>query len=361
MTRFDRDIMRAAKNFTVPESYEKRVEETIQSLPGELAAFPCEFPKRKYKRILAFVCVCLICAALFSTVEVTQAGFLEMFKETIFDFLGIDTEKSQQMGIESRKENTVSKPDLMLELQEKVIDSQNIYLVVKVTAPANVVFGEEIGFDYFAFAEGSNYNTEQLISGARDCRLLEVLEGRDNVATYIVSLSTVQELQEGTEVTAFFKDLTVDPNGEQPEVLVEGMWSVTFLFEPSVFDEIEINGTPDATYPFLGTTARLEKLNLTPLGLTLVSDISEADYEMLGFADTTIAIRLKMTDNSELVVTSHDEEDTLIISSGSNSFSEEEEKIRMTFGCQFETPIAVTQVSGVYLEDYYLPVTSEVQ
>lgn len=251
MTRFDRDIMRAAKNFTPPESYEKRLEETIQSLPGENAAFLYDAPKKKYKRILAFVCICLICAVLFSTVEVTQAGFLEMFKETIFDFLRIDTGESEQMGIESRKDHTVGKPDLMLELQEKVTDSQNIYLIVKVTAPANVVFREKIGFGYFAFAEGSNYNTEQLLPGTRDCRLLEVLEGREHVATYIVSLSTDQKLQEGTQVTAFFKDLTADPNGEQPEVLVEGMWSITFSIEQSVSEEIEIDGTPDMAYPFL--------------------------------------------------------------------------------------------------------------
>lgn len=356
MTRFDRDIMRAAKNFTPPESYEKRLEETIQSLPGENPAFLCDAPKKKYKRILAFVCICLICAVLFSTVEVTQAGFLEMFKETIFDFLRIDTGESEQMGIESRKEHTAGKPDLMLELQEKVIDSQNIYLIVKVTAPANVVFHEEIGFDYFAFAEGSNYNTEQLLPGTRDCRLLEVLEGREHVATYIVSLSTDQKLQEGTEVTAFFKDLTADPNGEQPEVLVEGMWSITFSIERSVSEEIEIDGTPDMAYPFLGTTARLEKLDLTPLGLTLVSDISEADYEMLGVSDTTVAIRLKMMDNSELVVAGHGEEDNLITSGGSYSISKEGEKIRMTCVCQFRTPVATAQVSGVYLEDYYLPV-----
>lgn len=358
MTRFDRDIMKAAKNFTIPESYEKRVEETIQSLSEDNVTYPCESPKKHYKRILVFVCACLICAVLFSTAEVTQAGFLEMFKETIFDFLGIDTEESRSMGIESRKENTVGKPDLMLELQEKVIDSQNVYIIVKVTAPTDVVFRDEISFDYFGFAEGSNYNVEQLISGARDCRLLEVLEGKPNVATFIVSLSTDQQLQEGTEVTAFFKDLTVDPNGEQPEVLVEGMWSVTFAIEPSVFDELEINGTPDAAYPFLGTTARLEKLNLTPLGLTLVSDISGVDYEMLGFVDTTIAIRLKMIDNSELAVMSHEEEEPLITNSGANSFSEEDEKIRITYVFQFETPIPLAQVSGVYLEDYYLPVTS---
>lgn len=354
MTRFDRNIKKAAKNFKVPESYEKRVEETIQSLSEDDVSFPCERPKKSYKGMLVFVCACLICMVLFSTAEVTQAGFLEMFRETIIDFLGIETKESKSMGIESRKDNAVSKPDLMIELQEKVIDSQNIYLIVKVTAPADIVFRDEIGFDYFAFSEGTNYNSEYLLPGARDCQLLEVLKGKSNIATYIVNLSSTQELQEGMEVTAFFKDLVDDPLSEHPNVLVEGMWSVTFVVEPTVSEVIQIKGTPGMTYTFLDTPAKLEKLQLTPLGLTFVADISEVDHEQLGFADTSMVIRLKMIDNSELTVSSHDMEAYTITNSSSYSFEETDANIWITATYQFDTPISVAQVSGVYLEDYYL-------
>ena len=354
MTRFDRNIKKAARDFKVPESYEKRVEETIQSLSEDDVSFPCDPRKKSYKGVLVFVCVCMVCMVLFSTVEVTRAGFLEMFKETILDFLGIETEESESMGIESRKDHAVSKPDLLIELQEKVIDSRNIYLIVKITAPTDVVFRKNIGFDYFAFSEGSNYNSEYLLPGARACQLLEVLEGKNNIATYIVSLSSTQELQEGTEVTAFFKDLVVDPYSDQPEVLVEGMWSVTFVVEPTVSEEIRMKGTPDMTYSFLDTPAKLETLHLTPLGMTIVADISDVDYEQLGFADTSTAIRLKMIDNSELIVSSHDAEEATIINSGSYYFEQADEKIFITSTYQFETPISVAQVSGVYLEDYYL-------
>lgn len=81
MTRFDRTIKKAARDFNVPESYEKRVEETIQSLCEEDLSFPYEPRKKNYKGVLVFVCACIICVFLFATVEVTQAGFLEMFKE----------------------------------------------------------------------------------------------------------------------------------------------------------------------------------------------------------------------------------------------------------------------------------------
>lgn len=36
-------------------------------------------------------------------------------------------EDSAKLGIESKKENAVSKPDLMMELQEVVMDTQNIF------------------------------------------------------------------------------------------------------------------------------------------------------------------------------------------------------------------------------------------
>lgn len=112
MTRFDKNVKRAAKNFKVPESYEKRVEETIQSLTEDDVSFPCERPKKRYKGMLVFVCACLIFVALFSTAEVTQAGFLEMFRETIIDFLGIEKTESESMGIASQKDNAVSKPEV---------------------------------------------------------------------------------------------------------------------------------------------------------------------------------------------------------------------------------------------------------
>lgn len=108
-------------------------------------------------------------------------------------------------------------------------------------------------------------------------------------------------------MTAFFKDLTKDPYSDQPELLVEGMWSVTFVVEPTVLEEIRMNGDPIMSYPFLDTTAKLEKFSLTPLGMTITADISEAD-----------------------------------------------EKILITSTYQFQTPISIAQVSGVYLEDQYL-------
>ena len=53
-------------------------------------------------------------------------------------------------------------------------------------------------------------------------------------------------------------------------------------------------------FPFVNTTATVEDIEITPLGMTLVSDVSRVPFEDLGISDTTIAIRLKMIDGSEI-------------------------------------------------------------
>lgn len=64
----------------------------------------------------------------FNGAEVAGASFYETFKQTIMNFFGMGESESQEIGIESKKEDAVSKPDLMIELQEVVMDTQNKYL-----------------------------------------------------------------------------------------------------------------------------------------------------------------------------------------------------------------------------------------
>lgn len=82
-------------------------------------------------------------------------------------FLRIGEGESQDFGVESKKENAVSKPELMIELQEVIMDTQNIFAVVKIIAPPDVEFKEEMTFDYFGFCEGTNYNASYVIPGVR--------------------------------------------------------------------------------------------------------------------------------------------------------------------------------------------------
>lgn len=125
--------------------------------------------------------------------------------------------------------------------------------------------------------------------------------------------------------------------------------------EYTVSEEVKVKGTADMIYPFLNTTASLSKLELTPLGLKIVSDISKAPYDELGVSDTTIAVRLKMIDGSENVVISHNTEESTMISSGSTAISQKRERTYMTETDQFKKTIDTSKVMGIYLEDYYVP------
>ena len=125
--------------------------------------------------------------------------------------------------------------------------------------------------------------------------------------------------------------------------------------EYTVSEEVKVKGTADMIYPFLNTTASLSKLELTPLGLKIVSDISKTPYDELGVSDTTIAVWLKMIDGSENVVMSHDTEESTMISSGSTAISQKRERTYMTETDQFKKTIDTSKVMGIYLEDYYVP------
>lgn len=355
MTGFDRKIKKLSKEFKVPDGYHQRVDEVLESIREGKEPSPVRKYSIRLAGALLFLCCFLAgCLFFFNTGEV-EAGFFGTFKQTILDFLGIGNETTLTTDISSHKETAQSKLDLMIELQETVADSQNLYLMIKIIAPAHVEFNENITFDYYGFCRGANYNTADLLPGAKGCRLLEVLEGKKNIATYVVDISTDTRLEEGTEVTAFFKDLMLDPYGDSPQMLVEGMWSIPFTVSYTVSDIIELDGTEDMAYSFLNTTAAISKLTLTPLGMTVDSDVSHVPPEELGILDTNISIRLKMIDGSEKTVMSHDTEESTIMTDGSGFIYEKEGRTYLQHTCQFKETVDTNQVIGIYIEDYYVP------
>lgn len=365
MTEFDKKLRELSEDLDVPASYDKRLDETLKMLEDQ-KEYPkkdnCtkEIPKKGNGKKIAFrigVClVCIVCLLAFSIHDV-RANIFDFFKQTIMDYLQSGTEKDiGDNGVESKEVSVGSKPDLMMELQETVIDSHNIYLLVKITASSNVEFNENVAFEYFCFCKGNNYDANQLLSGAKSCELLEVSEERSNAATYIVNMVFEEDLEEGTEITAFFKDLAINPYSDEPELLVEGMWSITFSLEQTVTESVTIEGNSDMVFPYIDTTATIEKIELTPIGLVVVSDISNFPSDELGMADTSISVRLKMIDGSEAVLFSHDLEEDVFAQSGSISFSDEDGKTYQRNTVEFPNVINVSMVIGIYVEDLYIPV-----
>lgn len=358
MKKFDKKVKKLFKKIEVPSSYDEKVDKILLDIIKKEPVLEKKRTGRPLLR-LAVILLCVVCVVSLYTID-ANANIFAAFKDTIMDFLGKGSveEDMEGLGVESEKQSVESKPDLMPELQESVIDSHSIYLLVKMTAPPDIRFEEKILFDYFCFCKGTNYNVSQLLSGATSCELLEVNGDRPNIATYVVSLVFDEVLEEGSEVTVCFKDLTRDPYSDAPELLIEGVWSLTFFYYPTVTDHIEIEGTAEMVFSFINTTAELKRLELSPLGIFVLADVSNFPSDELGVSDTDIAIRLKMIDGSELTVVSHDPEERGYVQGGNIFFSEEGDRTYEQVNLEFNNMINVEKVLGVYIEDLYVPVKS---
>ncbi len=342
----------------VPDAYKVRVEEALDNLPqdgGEESRGKNSFYRaRRFQVAIAALALLIVVVTVAGTTA--NATVFDSFRQTIMDFLHIgDNGDGESKGVKSVEEQQPSKPDLMLELQERVIDNSNIYLLVKIIAPTTVKFNKNIKFDYCSFAKGTNYNADQTIPGVTECSLLEVKPGRENEATYVMQLSSDMEIEEGSMVTAYFKDLMTDPNGSGREMLVEGMWSITFEADYSVSKKVEIKGTDEMKYPFLGKQADVKKVEITPLGMVLRSDISEVPSDILGVSDLTLRIRLKMIDGSEILLMSHDLDEKTAVNSASVSYSNVGKRLYQRNKFEFQSTIDTSHIVGLYIEDLYIP------
>ncbi len=359
MRAVDKKIKQIFKELKVPVSYEERVDDMLTSLKEEAAKEDEPAQKGRGKYVLrTAVCLLCICIMFSAMVLHSKADFWEQFRRTLMDFFGFTTEQeADEAGIGSMSLHVEGKKDLFVELQEAVIDAHNIYLLVKITAPTDIAFAQNIGFDYFGFCEGENYDVNHLLSGSRDCRLLEVMEEMPNVGLYVVNICFDQEIAEGTPVTCFLKDLTADPYGETPELLVEGIWSMTFPYERTIVDSVTIEGGPEMSFPYLDGTAAVESIELTPTGMVLMLDVSNLTYELMNVSDTTVAIKFLLIDGSEKTIVSHSPDESFI-QGGSILFSSEEEATQQQ-NLEFEEIFNIGEVVGVYIEDIYIPVKQE--
>ncbi len=356
MSAFDRKIKKMSREFPVPQQYHQRVDELLESFQEDEK--PKSLPVIKYSKKLAgiavTVCLFFMGYLFFFNPKEVKADFFGKLVQNIIDFFGEDEEVIDEIGIKSDKSSAPAKQDLMIELKEKIVNNQNIYLMIQITAPPEIEFKEEIGFDYFGFCRGSNYNASDLLPGVTDCKLLEVLESRKCVASYVVSISTTEKIKDDEDICVFFKDLMANPYEDNRQMLVEGMWSVPFSASYTVTDEVTAEGTAEMTYIFLDTEAIFQELKLTPLGIDIISDVSKVPYDSLGVSDTDIAVRLQMINGSKKTVTGHDGKEEVIAGSGSQYIFQEGGKTYIEYTQQFDDPLDISQVIGVYIEDCYI-------
>lgn len=353
MKEFDRKIKELSKDVEIPEEYDKKVDKLLNALPEKE---PLKRRKGMTGRKVAIFVACLACVVILFNIGTirTEANIFESFKTTILDFIKGSAEgNSKELGLESNETSVADKRTLRMELQETVISGHEIYLLIRITASSEVYFTEDIGFEYFAFSTGESFNSDDLLGGAKDCKLLEVMEEHPNIALYAVTLSSDDVIEDGSKVTAYFENLAKNPYSEHPDMQVEGIWSISFQADYTVRDTIQIGETEETEIPFLNITATVESVEISPLGMEMVTDVSKAAYDELGISDTTIEIRLKMLDGEELTVDSKNKDEDSIVQSGSRSYDTVGEKTTQTDVYEFEEPLDINKVAGIYIEDIF--------
>lgn len=349
----DKEIRRAFKELKVPASYDERMDALLESMDSEEEKSDRNKSKWLFRLVLCLLCAGIIISTMLLSIK---AGILDDFKQTLMEFFGFDTQDAaEDAGVWSRPMDVESKPDLMVELKETVIDNHNIYLLVRIIAPPGVEFTEDVGFEYFGFCAGNNYDVNNLLGGSSDCRLLKTGEGKINEAEYVISMNFDEVLEDGDNVTCFVQNLAVNPYAEEPQRLVEGIWSLTFPFERTVAQSVRVEGNSEMVFTYIDTTAVVESIELSPLGMLLRADVSAFPYEMLSLSDTVIAIKLIYIDGHEQIIVSHNPEESFV-QGGSTSFSEEGDKVIQQDNLEFEHILNIEGVVGFYIEDLYVPV-----
>ena len=366
MNSFDKKMKELSKDITPPESYYQKVDEVLKNLPekelnDEKKGDWRVKKERHWKIAVCVVCVCLVCFLAFGATQVASANIFTDLKQLIMEFFHIDQkEAADEYGVESQQEEVISKPDLYIELKEKIVDKHSLYVLVSITAPTDIAFDDRIGFDYFAFCRGSSYNADNLIGGGKDCSLLEVQEDKSNVATYVVSMSSDEKIEEDEDITLYFKDMMRDPCEDEPEMLVEGMWSLTFTATYTVSEDVEIKGTEDMTFTHDGGIVTLKKIELSPMGISVSADVTDLHYADNAYSnETSLPVTLQMVDGSNLVIFSHDPDEPGYISMGSDSFRQPKGKEILTSRYEFEKMVDIKKVIGIYVEDLYVSLIEE--
>lgn len=394
MNEFDRMMKENADKLNIPNEFSHKVDDVLNSLP-ERELSNNNRKNNAHRRWYMAAAVIALLGVFLGTLSVganrANANIFEKFKMTlmdIFDFGGdrrddrATDEKSPNMepdknyddslsdnpdnpgiesgevdtkGVESKQENAVAKPDLMIELQETIVDTNGIYALLQITAPSDVELSSDISFDYYGFCRGSNYNADNLIGGAVTCYYLDSLEARPNAALYVMQLTGDVSEYEGEIVAACMKDLTLRPDSDDSNLLIEGMWSVSFMAEKTVRDGIEITGAESLTFPYIHSTASIVEISLTPLGISLTADVSNIPFEELGVSDTTISLKLLMRDGSEYIAAPYEDSEFYIVDSGESEFDQVDGISYQKDIYSFKDVIDVNEVAGFYVQGVFVP------
>lgn len=381
MNEFDKMMRENSEKVNIPDGFEDKVENVLGSLPER--DIKQTNTKKTGVRLAVILAVVIIFAAMGTFAVRSEANIIDTLKMTLMDIFGNGKESgtgpnkenqankssdndsygnsSLEMSLaeaDIRKEESEAKRDLMIELKETIVDPNGIYALLQITAPSDIELNKDITFDYFAFCEGTNYNSDSTMGGAVSCDFLESTKDRPNVALYVMKLTGSVSNYEGKSIAACMKDLTMMPNSEDREVLVEGMWSVSFMAEKTVRNSIvlaDFGDDEEIIFPYITAEAKIVSLTLTPLSISLTSDVSAMPFEELGVSDTTISLSLLMSDGEMLVISPYSETERYITESGESEFDQAEGVSYQKDIYSFAQPVDINKVVGIYVQGVFVP------
>ena len=360
MDQIDKKMKKLSDEFKTPSGYEDNIKNTLNSLPQTKEKDESKNTRKTFwTGVLVGTAVILLILAITPGNVISEAHIFERFYRSMQEFLGFGNDTSETSENSSadvtEKEHKRASADLGIELIEHIMDENSVYLLVKVSAPTEISFSDDIGFSYFGVCKGENYNSDSVLPGVKDCKLFEVSQDHPNVATYMLNVSTSETLEDGEDLCVFFRDLSRDPVADEPEVLVEGLWHISFAASFTIHDKIEIDGNSDMKFSFLDKSAFVNNISLSPVKLQLKIDVSEVPYDSLGISDTRLEGKL-VTTEGDILISTRGEDDTPIVSSGSIDVSDiEEENTYLTYTFEFEKKVDINKILGIYIEDLFIP------
>ena len=350
MDELDKKIKELSMTIPVPEGYDSRIEDILASLPEQNNRFKKSNRSRLqmiYAAAAVFAVLCIGTVIIGKTDA--AANIFKLIGQSITEFFGIST-TDDDMGIESKRVNKIVKSDITMQLQEFSMDENRVYLNVLVSAPKDVRFSEKVQFDYFGICRGDTYNPEKLLGGAKSMEYLGIVNAKNNTAQYILTLTTDEVIKDGDKLVAFFDDMTLDPNSDTPQTLIRGNWRIGFTAQNTVSSE-KTEEKIEKSYPFLGKNVIVKKIETSPLGVTITTDVSEFTQDEVNTSDMRIEAGLNLDDGKTMILSSRKDGVEADVDSGSISVENKGKKIYIVYSFTFKKAVKTKTMQSIYIED----------
>lgn len=191
---------------------------------------PKKFSKKKW---LVGV---LVATMMIGTVAMANEYFELNLDNTLLSYLGIDKNNESLKGAGVNINKSVTDNGLKLTIRQTLADKHNIYILIDVEAPSNIIIPEN------AYFNNTSITLKKQSSAGWSIQDLEDEDYNDNKQSYIISYNTQGKLK-GNEISVDFKDFGYYSEEKDEFIsLVNGEWKVSWELDyTDVSKEIIVN------------------------------------------------------------------------------------------------------------------------